>query len=44
MKISVTLRGKRYDIAASTVGDIQSQMEEKSGLKSALQVRLHLIE
>lgn len=38
--IVVTLRGKKYELSASTVEDIKKEMEEKAGLKAGQQVRL----
>ncbi|GAB5035169.1 Hypothetical protein NocV09_02400450 [Nannochloropsis oceanica] len=40
VNIVVTLRGKKYDLTASSVQDIQSQMEGKSGLKPTQQAIL----
>ncbi len=40
MNVVVTLRGKKYELQAGTVQDIQAQMEEKSGLKPGQQAIL----
>ena len=39
MNVVVTLRGKKYEVAASTVEELQKEMEAKSGLKPGQQVR-----
>ena len=38
MNVVVTLRGKKYELAASTVGELQKEMEARSGLKPGQQV------
>ncbi len=34
----VTLRGKKYELAAATVEELQKEMEARSGLKPGQQV------
>lgn len=38
MNVVVTLRGKKYELTASTVGELQKEMEARSGLKPGQQV------
>lgn len=39
MNVVVTLRGKKYELAATTVEELQREMEARSGLKPGQQVR-----
>lgn len=42
VNVVVTLRGKKYEVAAATVEELQKEMEARSGLKPGQQVRFRV--